>query len=91
MMPEPNALLPAAIARRPETVALREQVEKVMNRHVTPTLCQVADQAEAAVQDAGDEMRMQAQRLTAAVQEKPLTSIGLAALAGFVMARLMGR
>ncbi len=75
----------------PARGVLRAQVENAMNRHVTPVLGQAAGQAEAVLQEAREEIRLQTERLTLAVQGKPLTAIGLAALAGFVMARLMGR
>lgn len=91
MMPERNHPLPDADAIRLGTGPFQAQVEDVMNRCVTPALSQVAGQAEAAVQDANAEMRDHARRLAEAVQEQPLTAIGLAAVAGFVVARLMGR
>lgn len=91
MMPEPNSPAPEPKGARPDSGPLQAQLEDVMNRCVTPALGQAAGQAEAALQDAGEEMRQHVKRLSDAVQDQPLTSIGLAALAGFVVARLMGR
>lgn len=91
MMPERNPPIPEAAAIRGEMGSFQAQVEDVMNRCVTPTLSQAAGQAEAAIQDANAELRDHARRLADTVQAQPLTSIGLAAVAGFVVARLMGR
>lgn len=91
MMPESYPPLPEADAARAQTGPFQAQVEDMMNRCVTPALSQVAGQAEAAIQDASAEMRDHTRRLAEAVQEQPLTAIGLAAVAGFVLARLMGR
>ncbi|MBX9750574.1 MAG: hypothetical protein K5Q68_13395 [Roseococcus sp.] len=91
MMPETNPPAPPASPARPGTPPLRDQVEAVMNNHVTPALGEVVGQAEATLQDASMELRAQAERLAVAVRGQPLTSIGLAALGGFVLARLSGR
>ncbi|MEI6160888.1 MAG: hypothetical protein WCP77_13705, partial [Roseococcus sp.] len=90
-MPETNPPQPDVEVGRRETGPLQAQVQNVMNRCITPALGQVTGQAEAAIQDASEEMRQHAKRLAEAVQDQPLTSIGLAALVGFVVARLMGR
>ena len=74
-----------------EIAKLRSQVETLMNERVTPMLGSVANSAEHAAKVAGDEMRHQTERLTDAVQEKPLAAIGLAALAGFVLASVLRR
>lgn len=91
MMTETNSPQPDVEVGRRDTGPLQSQVENVMNRCVTPALGQAAGQAEAAIQDASEEMRQHAKRLAEAVRDQPLTSIGMAALAGFVVARLMGR
>jgi ElaB/YqjD/DUF883 family membrane-anchored ribosome-binding protein len=74
-----------------ELARLRSQVETLMNERVTPMLGSVANSAEQAAKAATDEVRHQAARLTDTVQEKPLTAIGLAALAGFVLASVLRR
>jgi hypothetical protein len=91
MMPDPNPPMPNGLPPRPGPAPLREQVEALMNRCVTPTLGEAAGQAEAALQDAGAELRAQAARLAGTVRAQPLTAIGLAALAGFMAARLSRR
>lgn len=74
-----------------ELARLRSQVETLMNERVTPMLGNVASSAEHAARVATDEVRHQTERLTDAVQEKPLAAIGVAALAGFVLAALLRR
>jgi ElaB/YqjD/DUF883 family membrane-anchored ribosome-binding protein len=74
-----------------ELARLRSQVETLMNERVTPMLGSVANSAEQAAKAATDEVRHQAARLTDTVQEKPLMAIGLAALAGFVLASVLRR
>lgn len=70
---------------------VQAQVEDVMDRHVTPALGEVVGQAEMALQEAGEELRHQLERLSETVRTQPLTSLALAALAGFVFARLTER
>ncbi len=70
---------------------VQAQVEEVMDRHVTPALGEVVGQVEFVVQEAGEELRHQLQRLAETVRAQPLTAIALAALAGFVFARLTER
>ncbi|MDB5412157.1 MAG: Membrane-anchored ribosome-binding protein inhibits growth in stationary phase, ElaB/YqjD/DUF883 [Rubritepida sp.] len=74
-----------------ELAQLRDKVETLMRDRVTPAIGAVADQAQAAARNASDQVREQADRLSSAVQEKPLTSIGLAMLAGFVLASICRR
>ena len=74
-----------------ELARLRTQVETLMNERVTPMLGSVANSAEHAAKVATDEVRHQAARLTDAVQEKPLAALGIAALAGFVLASFLRR
>ncbi len=74
-----------------EIARLRSQVETLMNERVTPMLGSVASSAEHAAKAASEEVRHQAARLTDAVHEKPLAAIGLAALAGFVLASILRR
>lgn len=74
-----------------EIAKLRAQVETLMNDRVTPMLGSVATSAENAAKAASDEVRHQAARLTDAVQDKPIAAIGLAMLAGFVLASVLRR
>lgn len=70
---------------------MQMQVEQVMDRRVTPAIGEVVGQAEVALQGATEEVRQQLQRLSQSVQAQPLAAIGLAALAGFVLARMTER
>lgn len=67
------------------------QVEEVMDRHVTPALGEVVGQVEMVLQDAAEELRHRLERLSETVRAQPLTALALAALAGFVVARLTER
>jgi ElaB/YqjD/DUF883 family membrane-anchored ribosome-binding protein len=70
---------------------VQAQVEEVMDRHVTPALGEVVGQAEMVLQDGVEELRHQLERLSETVRAQPLTSIAIAALTGFVLARLTER
>jgi len=74
-----------------EIARLRSQVETLMNERVTPMLGSVANSAEHAAKAATEEVRHQAARLSDAVHDKPLAAIGIAALAGFVLASILRR
>lgn len=74
-----------------EIARLRTQVEQLMNERITPLIGSVATSAENAAKYASDEVRHQTGRLTDAVQDKPLVALGIAALAGFVLASLLRR
>lgn len=74
-----------------EIAALREKVDMLMQNRVAPAVSALADQAEAAAHAASDTVRHQVNRLSDTVRAQPLTAIGVAALAGFVLAALMRR
>lgn len=74
-----------------EIAALRAKIETLMNDRVTPAVARVADRAEAAAHQATDSIRYQTERLSDAIREKPLTAVGLAALAGYVLAVMCRR
>lgn len=74
-----------------ELAQLRAKVETLMNERVTPALGAAASQAQAVAKTATDEVRMQTERLSEAVQERPLASVAIAAMTGFVIASLMRR
>lgn len=74
-----------------EIAALREKVDMLMQNRVAPAVSALADQAEAAAHAASDTVRHQINRLSDTVREQPLTALGVAALAGFVLAALMRR
>jgi ElaB/YqjD/DUF883 family membrane-anchored ribosome-binding protein len=70
-----------------ETAALRAKVDALTGDRVHPAVVAAADQAQHAVDWAGGE----AERWAAKVRERPLSSIGIAALAGFVFAKVTRR
>jgi ElaB/YqjD/DUF883 family membrane-anchored ribosome-binding protein len=70
---------------------MQAEVEQVMNQRVTPAVGEIVGQAEVVLQEMSEELRQQLQRLSQSVQAQPLTAIGLAALAGFVLARMTER
>jgi ElaB/YqjD/DUF883 family membrane-anchored ribosome-binding protein len=74
-----------------EIAALREKVDMLMQNRVGPAVSALADEAQAAAQASIDTARHQLHRLTDTVREQPLTALGVAALAGFVLAALMRR
>ncbi len=74
-----------------EIAALRAKVDKLMQNRVAPAVSAVADQAQAAAQTATDTVRHSVARLGDTVRSKPLRALGVAALAGFVLAALIKR
>ena len=74
-----------------EIAALREKVDALMQNRVGPAVSALADEAQAAAQAARDTVRNQVDRLSDSVRAQPLTALGVAALAGFVLASLMRR
>jgi len=76
---------------RAEIAQLREKVETLMQTRVTPALSALAGEAEAAAHAASDSVKAQATRLSDTIKAQPLTALGIAALAGFVIAALVRR
>ena len=76
---------------RSEIADLRAKVENLMTERVTPALANAAEQASHAAREASDQMRHQADRVSSSVRENPFAALGVAALAGFVVAALMRR
>ncbi|MBS7810384.1 hypothetical protein [Roseococcus pinisoli] len=87
----PSELPPYLADTHAEIAALRAKIETLMNDRVTPAVGRVADRAEAAAHQATDTVRHQAERLSDAIREKPLTAVSLAALAGYVFAVMCRR
>jgi len=75
---------------RTELARLRAQVEKLMEQRVTPALGQAADTVEDYAHRARDRIEAGTDAFVDTVKERPLLSIGAAALAGFLIGRLMG-
>ncbi|PZW45845.1 hypothetical protein C8P66_11043 [Humitalea rosea] len=81
-----------AIDAAEQTVAgLRRKVETVMDEQVTPALAGAADAVQAKAEDVYGRAKAEADTLAAHVRNRPLTSVALAAVAGFVAARIIGR
>jgi ElaB/YqjD/DUF883 family membrane-anchored ribosome-binding protein len=74
-----------------ELVALREKVDALLRDRVTPAVTAVTDRAEHAAQAAADEVRTQVGHLSDKVKDQPFAALGLAAVAGFVIASLVRR
>jgi len=74
-----------------EIAALREKVDALMQNRVGPAVSALADEAQAAALAARDTVRHQVDRVSDSVRAQPLTALGVAALAGFVLAALMRR
>jgi ElaB/YqjD/DUF883 family membrane-anchored ribosome-binding protein len=90
-MASQSSTTPYANDAHAEIAALREKVELLMQNRVTPAVSALADQAEAAAHAASDTVRHQVNRLSGTVRDQPLAALGVAALAGFVLAALMRR
>jgi len=73
-----------------ELARLREQVERLMSERVTPALAGAADQVQEYAEHARDAVEHQADVLSETVRERPLLAVGLAALGGYVLGRLIG-
>ncbi len=90
--PQTEGLVNAIAADASDEIArLREKVELLMSERVTPAVSAVAAEVGAAAASARDTVRGQADRLEGAVKEQPFVAIGLAALAGFLVASLIRR
>lgn len=74
-----------------ELAALRAKVDTLMSERVTPALNAVVGQAEHAAHVAGESIRHGADRVGEQVRTQPVLSLGLAAVAGFVLASLVRR
>lgn len=74
-----------------ELSRLRDKAETIMHERVTPAVAQLAEQAGEAAQAAQHTLRTNVDALTERVRAQPLTALGVAALAGFVLAALTRR
>jgi len=68
---------------------LRDQVEKVIAERAAPYLADAIDRAEHVAKRGYDAARENVDAVSDRVKQQPLTSIAIAALAGFVLARIM--
>ena len=67
---------------------LREQVETLMRERVTPMLSEAAGRAQDAARQVGGMAQDQTEAVQKKVQEWPLTSLLIAAVAGYIVGRV---
>lgn len=75
---------------RAELARLRAQVERLMEERVTPALGHAADTVEDYSRRARARIDANTHAVTDAVRERPLLSLALVALGGYVLGRLTG-
>ena len=68
---------------------LRKQVESLAQDKVSPAVSDFASRAGSAMNSAGNVVKGQTQYVSDQVQEWPLTGLMIAAVAGFVIGRIM--
>ncbi|MBB2158250.1 hypothetical protein HLH33_18455 [Gluconacetobacter diazotrophicus] len=74
-------------ATHDELTSLQEQVERLMNAHVTPVLADAADRAEHVVANARELTDHQMKDVTNRVRAKPLVAIAIVAAIGYLAGR----
>ena len=75
---------------RAELARLRAQVERLMEERVTPVLGDAAETVEEYGRRARETFEENAHAVSDTVRERPLLAIGVAALGGYLLGRLMG-
>jgi len=75
---------------REELAKLRSQVERLMQERVTPALADAAGQVQDYAARAREKIEDQADAFSDTVRERPLTTVAIAAAAGYLIGRLMG-
>ena len=73
---------------REQIAHLRRQVDSLVNDRMRPALNEAAGRAEEFARHATDYTREQAERLSGQVRTRPLSSVVVAAVLGFVAGRL---
>jgi ElaB/YqjD/DUF883 family membrane-anchored ribosome-binding protein len=74
-------------AAHEELLTLKDQVERLMNTHVTPVLADAADRAEHVVANARELTDHQVKDVTSRVRAKPLVAIAIVAAIGYLAGR----
>jgi ElaB/YqjD/DUF883 family membrane-anchored ribosome-binding protein len=74
-----------------EIAELRRKVEQLLDQRVSPIVTHVTETAGTAAREAADRVRRNADDLVEQVRARPVTSLGLALAAGFLLASLMRR
>jgi ElaB/YqjD/DUF883 family membrane-anchored ribosome-binding protein len=72
-----------------ELARLRSQVEKLMSERVTPALGEAADTVQDYAHRARESIEDQADSIAGQVRDRPLIAVGIAAVAGYLLGRLM--
>lgn len=75
---------------REELAKLRAQVERLMQERVTPALAGAADTVQDYASRARHTIEDQADAISETVRERPLIAVAVAAVAGYLLGRLMG-
>jgi ElaB/YqjD/DUF883 family membrane-anchored ribosome-binding protein len=75
---------------REELARLRAQVERLMQERVTPALAGAADTVEDYGRRARETVEESAYALSDTVRERPLLAVGIAAVGGYLLGRMMG-
>ena len=73
-----------------ELARLRGEVERLTQEHVTPALARTAEAAEGYARRTRDTVVEQSERVSDAVEERPLLAVGLGFAIGYLLGRLMG-
>ncbi len=73
-----------------ELAKLRSQVERLMAERVTPAIAGAAEQVEGYANRAKAAVEERADSVADSVRDRPLLSITIAAVCGYVLGRLMG-
>jgi ElaB/YqjD/DUF883 family membrane-anchored ribosome-binding protein len=75
---------------RAELARLRGQVERLMEERVTPALGSAAETVEDYGRRAKETIEENAYALSDTIRERPLVTIAVAAIGGYLLGRLMG-
>jgi ElaB/YqjD/DUF883 family membrane-anchored ribosome-binding protein len=73
---------------REQLISLRDQVEQVLNKKVTPAITDVAGRAEDAVHTARDYTATKADKVSKKVRGQPLAAIAVSAAVGYFLGRI---
>jgi ElaB/YqjD/DUF883 family membrane-anchored ribosome-binding protein len=83
-----DAIHDTASDARDQIRQLRDQVDALMRERVTPIIADAAGRAQDAARHAGDIARDQTEAFSGRVRENPLTSVLIAAAAGYLLGRM---
>jgi ElaB/YqjD/DUF883 family membrane-anchored ribosome-binding protein len=75
---------------RAELAQLRAQVERLMEERVSPVLGAAAETVEGYGRRARETVEAKADALSDSVKERPLLTVAVAAIGGFLLGRLIG-